>query len=176
MGKRAPKATWEEETLTQLTHRGKRGKYVKADDLKATRAYAAPAREYWRVVAGVVEEGKIKVPVKKGVAARRVGTPARREAALRDLEGPQEQRGAAILSLREWLEKRATRTDSAWHVKPAMVEAAADNLKNQARGRPRQAIQAAMVELAAKKEVRIEHVIGGEGWVRDGHEQPLSGP
>ena len=51
-------------------------------------------------------------------------------------------------------------------IQPAMVEAAADNLKNQGRGRPRQSIQAAMVELAAKGEARITHVMGGAGWAQ----------
>ena len=93
MGK-APKRNWEEATLNQLAQEGKGAKYVRADALKQAsvgHAYAAHAREYWRVVAGAVEEGKFRVPAKKGTAARRVGTPARREAALRDLrsaEGP----------------------------------------------------------------------------------------
>ena len=81
MGK-APKRNWEEATLNQLAQEGKGAKYdiVKADALKQAsvgHAYAAPARGYWRVVAGAVEEGKFRVPAKKGTAARRVGTPTR---------------------------------------------------------------------------------------------------
>ena len=181
MGRASTKPDWRVRAMAMMREMsaGKRvrGQYIRVEAVEAAlRGPAArvPAREFWAWMAQRVEAGEVKVAKGKGRVGRKLGTAARvaeSTAAATASQSAQGRGQAARAKARrlvvEWVEAEARVASSATPaLTPGMIELMTDSLKRPQHGIPRPGIHAAIVLMAARGQVTVQHTMGGAGWAR----------
>ena len=147
----------------------RRGQHINEAAIKAALrgpAGRVPAADFWRWMQRLVADGTIAVAQLKGKPAKKLGSAARqRETAA---TGTAKAHLTARRLVEEWVEREArVHATTLPMIKPAMVETMSDVLKRPEHGITRQAIQYALIEMAAQGKIRVEHVMGGVTWTHD---------